>query len=165
MKCEKCDKEAVFHYQSDMNGEKTECHLCADCARAEGYGEMLGFRTEMMASSLSSFFSRPFGGLMSGLFGAPFGSLSTLPDSFLGRRFLVPFPEAPGVNIAAGETAAEKATESGRAGADNIPKDAGGEFRKKRELHMLQHQLRNAVRAEEFEKAAELRDKIRAIEK
>lgn len=176
MKCEKCNNnEAVFHYQSNINGDKTEFHLCADCAKAEGFGEMLEFRPRSM---FDNFFRQPFGGFVNGFFSDPFDSFSRLTDgffrdpfasfdqlanNFFGRRLFTPTLEAPSVNVTVGEP--EKATETEEKVKDNIPKDAGGEFRKKRELFALRHQLRSAVRAEEYEKAAELRDKIRELEK
>jgi len=160
MKCEKCNNEAVFHYQSNINGQKSEYHLCADCAKAEGLGEMLEFRPRSM---FGSFFSEPFGGLMNSFFSDSFRSFDQLTDGFFGRRLFAPTLEAPSVNIAVDEP--EKATETETVKSDNIPEDAGAEFRSKRELHALKHQLREAVRTEEFEKAAELRDKIRELEK
>lgn len=159
MKCEKCNNEAVFHYQSNINGEKTEYHLCADCAKAAGFGEMIDFRPRSM---FENFFREPFG-LMDSFFRDPFGSFGTLTDGFFGRSLLAPTLEAPSVNISVGEP--EKATQTEEKQADNIPSDAGEEFRKKRELFALRHQMKVAVRAEDFEKAAELRDKIRELEK
>lgn len=157
MKCEKCENEAVFHYQSNINGEKTAYHLCADCAKAEGFGEMLKFRPNSM---FDNFFKEPFGVLMGSFFREPFGSFT---DGFFGRNLIAPTLTVPEVNISVGES--EKATESEPRKTDNIPKDAGAEFRAKRELHVLKHQLRAAIQTEEFEKAAELRDKIRELEK
>jgi len=157
MKCEKCNNEAVFHYQSNVNGEKTEYHLCADCAKEQGLGEMLFLRPHSM---YESFFREPFGGFMSGFFREPFSSIG---EGFFGRGSFTHGLSEPGVNIAVGEP--EKATVSEHVKTDNIPEDAGEEFRARRELHALKHQLRAAVHAEEFEKAAELRDKIRELEK
>lgn len=159
MKCEKCNNEAVFHYQANINGEKAEYHLCADCAKAEGFSEMLDFRPRSM---FENFWREPFGGLMESFFREPFGSLT---DGFFGRSMFAPTltATAPSVNISVGE--GEKTTEPEEKAKDNIPKDAGDEFRKKRELFALRHQMKAAVRAEEFEKAAELRDKIRELEK
>ncbi|NLH01611.1 MAG: hypothetical protein GX488_06910 [Clostridiales bacterium] len=157
MKCEKCGNEAVFHYQSNINGEKSEYHLCANCARAEGFGEMLDFRPRSM---FDNFWRDPFGGFMDGFFGSPF---SPLTDGFFGRRLFAPTLTLPSVNISVGWP--EKTTECECGRSHNIPEDAGDEFRKKRELHALKHQLKAAIKAEEFEKAAELRDKIRELEK
>lgn len=174
MKCDKCEKEAVLHYQSTVNGEKSEYHLCADCANTEGFGDMLNFRPHSMVDSFFSdpFFSRPMS-LMDSFFGSPFGSLS---DGFFGRGLLAPTLTMPHVRIRIdqpeGGACAEGnscscglATENADQKADNIPKDAGEDIRKKRELHALKHQLKAAVHEEKYEKAAELRDKIRELEK
>ena len=47
---------------------------------------------------------------------------------------------------------------------DKIPQDAGDEFKSRRELIALKHRLKAAVRDEDFEKAIELRDRIKAME-
>lgn len=153
MKCEKCSNEATFHYQSNINGEKTETHLCADCAKTEGFGEILSYRP---SSVFDSFFSEPFGSLMGSFFSEPFGS-------FMGRGLLAPTMTLPQIKVIVGDT--DTSTKAEEKSADNVPEDAGEEVRSRRELMVLKHQLKTAVRAEEFEKAAELRDKIREIEK
>lgn len=159
MKCEKCSSEAVFHYQSNINGDKTEYHLCADCAKSAGFSDILEFRPRSM---LDSFFRESFG-LMDSFYKDPFGSFGTLSDGFFGKSLLTPTLETPSVNIAVNEP--EKATETEEKAKDNIPWDAGAEIRHKRELFALRHQMRTAIRAEEFEKAAGLRDKIRELER
>ena len=97
---------------------------------------------------------------MGSFFREPLGSLS---DGFFGKSFFAPTMLAPSVNVSVGQS--EKPTECACEGKHNIPEDAGEEFRAKRELHALKHQLRSAIHAEEFEKAAELRDKIRGLER
>lgn len=170
MKCEKCNNnEAVFHYQSNINGEKNEYHLCADCAKAEGFGNILEFRPNSM---FENFWREPFGGMLGSFFSDPFGSLTdgfftepfrTLEDGFFGRSLFAPTIAKPNVNVSIGES--EEKTETAEKGAENIPEDAGRDICRKREIHALKHQLRTAVQAEEFEKAADLRDKIRELEK
>jgi len=157
MKCEKCNNDAVFHYQSNINGEKSEYHLCAECVKAEGLGEMLEFRPRSM---FENFWREPFGGLMGSFYNDPFSSIA---DGFFGRSLFAPTLTMPSVKIAVGEP--DKTTDCGCRCKDNIPEDAGEEIRAKRELHALKHRLKAAVKAEEFEKAAELRDKIRELEK
>ncbi len=174
MKCDKCEKEAVLHYQSNVNGERAEYHLCADCANKEGFSDMLSFRPRSMMDSFFSdpFFSRPMS-LMDSFFGSPFGSLS---DGFFGRGLLAPTLTMPNVRIRIDQPetcscgddkscSCGEATKTAGEKADNIPEDAGEDIRKKRELHALKHQLKAAIHMEEFEKAAELRDKIRELEK
>ena len=157
MKCEKCDNEAVFHYQSNINGEKREYHLCSDCAKKEGFNDMLAFRPHPMYGSL---WRDPFENLTESFFRDSFVALA---DNFFGKELFTPVLASPEIKVAVGETG--KSTESGTAHTDNIPMDAGSEIREKRELQALRHQLRAAVIDEEFEKAAELRDKIRGLEK
>ena len=169
MKCDKCENEAMLHYESTVNGEKTEYYLCEDCARAEGFGGMLDYRPRSMFDSFmrDPFFSRPMS-LMDSFFGSPFGALT---DSFFGGRLAAPTLTLPFVQVKVdGDCCGEKScgcetTEKAGKKADNIPEKADEGLRAKRELHALRHQLKEAVKAEEFEKAAELRDKIRELEK
>lgn len=153
MKCEKCGKEACFHYQSNINGETTEYHLCPECAQAEGFGNMMSMRPRSM---FDSFWADPFESLLGGFFGSPFGGL-------MGGRLMTPTLTLPQINIQVGDPEASTKTQEEK--ADNIPEDAGREIKSRRELMSLKHQLKAAVKAEEFEKAAELRDKIRELEK
>lgn len=44
MKCEKCNQEATFFYNSFVNGRLSHHHYCADCAREEGYAGALDFQ-------------------------------------------------------------------------------------------------------------------------
>lgn len=172
MKCDKCENEAMLHYESTVNGEKTEYHLCEDCARAEGFGEMLDYRPASMLRSFfdDPFFSRPMSLMDSFFGGSPFGALT---DGFFGRGGLMaPTMTLPCVRVKVDEkTEADKkscgceATEKTAGKADNVSEKVNEEMKAKRELHALKHQLHEAVRAEEYEKAAELRDKIREIEK
>lgn len=156
MKCEKCGKEANFHYQSNINGEKTEYHLCSECAQAEGFGNVMSFTPRSM---LNSFWSDPFERSMAdSFFGRPFGMMNRLMGSVMAPVFAL-----PSISVVVGDPQTSTAAESEK--TDNIPEDAGEEIRLKRELASLKHQLRAAVNAEEFEKAAELRDKIRELEK
>lgn len=167
MKCDKCENEAMLHYESTVNGEKTEYHLCEDCARTEGFGEMLDFRP---ASMLGSFFDDPFfsrgRSLMDSFFGgSPFGALT---DGFFGRGLMAPTMTLPAIRVKVDGDACScgcKTTEKAEKKADNIPNEVSAELNAKRELHALKHQLHEAVKAEEYEKAAELRDKIREMER
>jgi len=124
MKCEKCnDREANFHFSSIINDEKTEMHLCDECAR-EAQFEF--FRP--IEAQFELF--RP----MAAAFAAPFGSFSPAPRSTIGRREV------------------------------SIPLDAGDDIRHRRELSALRHQLEEAVKGENFERAIELRNAIKQLE-
>jgi len=49
--------------------------------------------------------------------------------------------------------------------AGNIPASAGSELAFRRELEELKRQLKSAVGAQEYEKAAELRDRVKDLER
>lgn len=154
MKCEKCnEKEATFFYSSNINGEKTERCLCADCAREEGFGGALDYdcsSTGMFGSMLQDFFGSERGLLSSfGSFGLPLRSIMT------------PSVAIPRVNIVIGGGQSSCAREESEM---KIPVDAGEDIKQRRELASLKHQLEEAVKAENFERAIELRDQIKKLE-
>ena len=158
MKCEKCkEKDATFYYSSNINGEVTEKHLCGDCAREEGFGSALDYRpTSMFDSMFDNFF---------GDFFSPRRSLLSAFDSFGSPLRAIMAPALPRVNIVIGQPqeCSERAPLSET--EQKIPEDAGEEVKARREIAALKHQLQEAVAAENFEKAIELRDKLRELEK
>ena len=156
MKCEKCnEKEATFYYSCSINGEKTEKHLCADCAKAEGFGEMFDRRPV-------SAFDGVFDGFFDDFF-APGRSLLSAFDVFGSpvRRMMAPV--LPRIHVVIGEPDTGSQTRS--EAEAKIPEDAGAEVQTRREVAALKHQLQEAVQAENFEKAIELRDKLKELEK
>ena len=149
MKCEKCnEREANFFYTATINGKTMQKHLCSECAAQEGLDKAFDFGRE---DFFGDFFTEPFGIL----------------DSFFPRRSLfgsmMPVMTLPRFLFAPAGTRQE--TPAQEQSETSIPKDAGEEIRTRRELSALKHQLKEAVRTEDFEKAIELRDKIREMEK
>ena len=158
MKCEKCnEREATFYYSCNLNGEKTEKHLCAACAREEGFGEMLDYRpVSTFDGTFDGFFDdffTPARGLLSAfdVFGSPMRRM--MAPALPRLRFVVGAPETESRPQPKSETEAK------------IPDDAGEEVKSRREIAALKHQLQEAVQTENFEKAIELRDKLRELEK
>ena len=157
MKCEKCnEREASFHYSSNINGEKTEKHLCSECAREEGFGGALDYRPMNM-------FDDMFGGFFDDFF-APHRSFPSAFDRFGMPMRSIMAPALPRVHVVIDEpkTAAERNLSEAE---KNIPSDAGADVKSRREISALKHQLKEAVKAEDFEKAIELRDKLKELEK
>ena len=152
MKCEKCnEKEANFFYTVTINGQTTQRHLCSECAAEEGLDKAFG--SFCRESFFGDFFDEPFGMLDSffgrrRLFGGLMPAMRTLPRSL--------FAPAQTSEPAHGPAQEEAETK--------IPVDAGEEVKTGRELKALKHQLQEAVKAQDFEKAIELRDKIRKLE-
>ena len=152
MKCRKCnEREASFHYMTNINGERSEKHLCHECAREEGFAaeldrspiDMLGSMSEAINEMFSDFFSpHP-------IFASPFAEFDRAYRGIIsptGTRSRIAQP---------------KPEESRRS---EIPADAGEEIRRRRETEALRHQLAAAVEEENYERAIELRDEIRRLE-
>lgn len=155
MKCEKCnEREANFFYTATINGETTQKRLCSECAAEEGLDQVFASkRRSAFDSMFDSFFAEPF----------------SLMDSFFGRRSLLdafaPTMTLPRVLFAPVQVRQTTAQETENAAPEkDIPADAGEEVKAQRELNMLKSELEEAVKAENFEKAIELRDKIRKME-
>ena len=157
MKCEKCnEREANFFYTATVNGETAQSHLCLDCAKELGLTK--AFERPLFEDF--SFFGEPLR-MLDGFF-----SSRPLLDSFFSPRSMFGdmFGELrlPSHSPAPSQTAV--AERNAEPSAAKIPQSAGEELRPRRELIALKHQLKAAVRDENFEKAIELRDRIRGLE-
>ena len=158
MLCEKCGKNvATTHIKTSINGVVESHHLCAECA------------------ARSHAVQNQFG--LTDLLGAFFGEgVKSVPAADHRKR-------CPGCGVCFDDIVASgrmgcdrcyetfleqllpslqrmhgKAVHAGKKPSLAAPKD-------KDELGMLKAQLREAVDAEQFERAAQLRDRIREMEK
>ena len=144
MKCQNCGKnECTFHYSYSVNGRTSEVHLCSGCADKLGYSDNVFLSTDTF-----------------------FGGDRLLDDMFSGffRRPLSGFGLMPGVTILpriSVRTAGERTAEAPR---EEKP-DVDPEIQKRREINMLREQMKRAAEAEDYEQAAEIRDKIKNMEK
>ncbi|QOY37498.1 UvrB/UvrC motif-containing protein [Anaerobacillus isosaccharinicus] len=168
MLCHECNKrDATLHFTKILNGNKTEIHLCDQCAREKG--EYIpgsnGFSIHQLLSGLLNFeqalpnspnrapqqieqtcekcgmtlyqFAR------AGRFGCAqcYQTFSTKLDPMLRR-------------VHSGNT-----THVGK-----IPKRIGKDIQLHRKVEKLKQQLQQHISKEEFEEAAKLRDEIRSLE-
>lgn len=186
MLCEKCGKnEATYYYHENVNGKTRTYRLCGDCAKKmEEADELPSFRMDRFFDDFDSFFDEPFlqrpmktlNGLLNGFFGTDraLGSGSgrekkdektcpgcgaTLRD-FATRGAGCPkcfetFAEelAPTVSRAHG-----KAVHTGRA-----PARYRSRIERKRRMEALVEEQREAVKSEDFEKAAAIRDELKKL--
>lgn len=172
MLCEKCKlNEATFHFRENINGAVKEIHLCPKCAAELGYDSVL--------NDMSDF--------------NPFGAMNMGVQNLLGSLFSQELPgdtvhDTKKCSFCG--TTFEQFAQSAMAGCANcyheffndmlpyiqrihgrtrhvgkIPATAGKELKLQRELTSLKKKLNEAVAAQEYEKAAEFRDKIKEIEK
>jgi protein arginine kinase activator len=161
MKCDVCDlRDAVIHVRQMQKSGLQELHLCEECARERGY--LREDETELSVSPL-----------LTGLLG--------------GARPAEP-PQARAACPRCGLTAAEF-RKRGRAGcadcygtfeadlrtmiaqmaarprhAGKLPRDGGEAAERPLDRQALAAELKEAVEREEYERAAELRDRIRSFD-
>jgi len=161
MKCDRCDSEAVVHEIVVVNGEKVEKHLCTACAQEDGLAPVKGSTLTaplaklVMSSSIIAKPPAPAADACSacGATWAEFrksGLLGCAECYDIFEEKLIPLIER------AHEGASEH---SGKA-----PKRSAELIDRRRLVASLRKQLLEAVDAEHYERAAELRDRLRTVE-
>lgn len=153
MKCENCGKnEVTFVYQSNVNGQITEKHLCSECAEKLGYTQKLVAHSQRM---MQNFFG---GGLLDDFF-TPFPSLLGRMNRMLESPFDDFFADMPALGAPA-----EAQQEAQKPQETLLEQDEQNQISKTRQLNALRMEMQKAVREENFERAAELRDQIHSME-
>ena len=185
MLCEKCGKnEATYYYHENVNGRTKTLRLCGDCAeKMEQADELPKLRMDRFFEDFDPFFDEPFlqnpmkalNGLLSGFFGGDRalgagnqrekkekscpGCGTTLRD-FATRGAGCPkcfetFAEelAPTVSRVHG-----KALHTGRA-----PARYRSRIERKRRMEALLEEQREAVKNEDCERAAAIRDELKKL--
>ena len=161
MKCTNCGKNnASYHYRYNINGTVTEAHLCPECAAKMAPSMQPAFGGSgmgMLEGMMRNFMNDDF-----------FGSF--VNDGFFGRSMFTPmmtfgFPAMlmPGIEIRYPSAAPEAdGAESQTAQEQNSQVDP--ELSKRREINALREQMKAAAEAEDYEKAAQLRDQLHKLE-
>ncbi len=157
MLCQNCQtQDAAVHLKQIINGEAIELHLCPDCAAAMGYSDMLGM------------FQLPFGRI----FGAAAGKQNVSAEQHCptcGFTFSdISHSGRPGCpdcyRFFADKLAPSIKKIHGRAvHIGKIPESAGRIAQNERKLRELKAQMEEAVRRQDFERAAFIRDEIKEI--
>ena len=146
MRCEHCGRnEATFHYQTTVNGHTEEAHLCPECAEELGY-------------------STGFGGGFGSMLGDTFGSVFSLLPSMFGG--LGEFFDGPQLTSAARRTLQLiPAPDEPVYETESLLSEAEGTaLRRERERNALNVQLQEAIEAENYERAAQLRDELKKLD-
>lgn len=161
MLCERCNKNpATVHLKTYVNGIMTEKHLCQSCAKETGQLQFWN-----LGNPLSSFFETLLGTmeLKPTLWSAKCRMCNLSFDQFRrGGQLGCPacyteFREElnPIIRRIQGDVVHR----------GKVPKRAGGTLSIKRKIEQLRNKLNEAVSLEEYEKAAEIRDEIKRLEK
>ncbi|MCF6095191.1 UvrB/UvrC motif-containing protein [Microaerobacter geothermalis] len=167
MICQGCgQKPATLHFTKILNGQKTEFHLCENCAREKGEllpGGSNGFSIHNLLSGLLNFEPNPSYGEATSYHQLQCKTCGLTYSQFTkGGRFgcsdcysYFKHQLDPLFRRIHGNT-----SHSGK-----VPARSGGAIKLKRELEKLKQELQQSIAREEFERAAQLRDRIRDLEK
>ena len=153
MKCENCGKNEVsFVYRSSINGRTEEHHLCQACAEKLGYTQKLFNRRPSMRDSFfgnDDFF---------GDFFSPMPSLLGRMNRMLESPFDDFFDAMPAIGAAPVQEVKEEKKD------DLMSHEEQSRFSYLRQLNALKLEQKKAIREENFERAAQLRDEIHKLE-
>jgi protein arginine kinase activator len=160
-KCDKCDNPATIHMTEIIGGEKIEKHLCEHCAEAEG----ITIKANIPISQLLEDFILQTAGDSSGL------AKADVTCDVCGMTF-EEFREhgqfgcpndyeafAPMLGQVLG-SAQDGATQH----VGKVPRRAGEGLQKQNAILRLRSELREAIKNEQYERAATLRDEIKKLE-
>lgn len=160
MLCQLCEKrQATTHIKTILNGELKEYNLCPECANKMGYGSFFG--------GFGFDFDKLFGSFMESVgtgkntkrcqcCGSSFEDIAKSGKVGCAGCYDVFSEELfPSIQRIHGRTC-----HTGK-----LARSAGTEIKIKNEIIKLKNELNEAIKAQEFEKAAELRDSIRELEK
>ncbi|MDD2629180.1 MAG: UvrB/UvrC motif-containing protein [Limnochordia bacterium] len=162
MICEKCNKRmATVHLTKIVNNKKSEMHLCQECAKESGE---LGFTIQPTFG---------FQNLISGLFETSQHNLAVAETNRcpLCGMSITDFRNAGRLGCSQCYRTfdnqllpilhrVQKSTEH----TGKVPNRAGEAIKEKRRIEQLRAQLQEAIAREEYEKAAVIRDQLRALE-
>ncbi len=189
MKCSKCQNEATTHLYQNINGQVTESWLCSECAEKMGVGALGGFGG---FSDLGGF--NAFDSLLGSIFGQPAthrtlsapAKCSVCGSSFadIAKRGRMGCSQCyqqfeAQLRPSLGRIHGSAVHKGKRPGGATPPKAAASPSAaptqkavhgkapaadKASQIASLRTQLKAAVAREEYEKAAQLRDRIKELE-
>lgn len=175
MLCNKCKKrEATTHVKSVVNGKYEEYMLCSACANELGYNNMWGDFTSDFSSILGSFFSNALpertATTRCPVCGSTFHDISQSSKVGCAKCYELFYSDLmPSIKRIHSNTthngkrppqiAQLKSPEKDKSAVDNDKSDINNN-----DIEKLRHELENAVKEQNFELAAELRDKIKEME-
>lgn len=153
MKCEHCGKnEVTFVFQSNVNGQVSEKHLCSECAEKLGYTQKLAAYSQRMTRNL-------FGGGLFEDFFTPVPSLLGRMNRLLEDPFDDFFADMPALGAPA-----EARQQPQKPQETLLEQEEQNQISRTRQLNALRMEMQKAVQEENFERAAELRDQIHGME-
>ncbi len=161
MLCQNCGKyEATTHVKRIVNGESAEAHLCSDCAKALGYNDVFGGFGNTFGDLLGSFFGEPQVSAISSRTircekcGNTFNDIVNSGKIGCADCYVTFYDKLlPSLQRIHGKTRHE----------GKNPTIIKAEVTNVNPIEDLEEQLRIAIDEQNFEKAAQLRDKINEL--
>lgn len=160
MLCQSCEKrQATTHIKTILNGELKEYNLCPECAQKMGYGSFFG--------GFGFDFDKLFGSFMESVgSGKSAKRCQTCGSSFEDIAKSGKVGCAYCYNVFSEELLPSIQRIHGKTShTGKLARSVGTEVKIKNEISKCRYDLNEAIKAQEFEKAAELRDRIRELEK
>ena len=172
MICQECNQRpATLHFTKIINGEKTEIHLCEKCAQEKGNlfiddNGGTGFSINNLLAGLlnmESNFQQPKANSLPKTeeLRCPHCQLSFKEFIRIGKFGCAKCNEAFNDQL---DPILKRVHSGNTAHTGKIPKRIGGALHLKKQISEMKETLKVLINQEEFEKAAEVRDEIRAIE-
>lgn len=160
MLCQSCEKrQATTHIKTIVNGELKEYKLCPECAEKLGYGSFWGGFGLDLDKFFGSFMGSPSSGKNTKRCqecGSSFEDIAKSGKVGCAKCYEIFSDELlPSIRRIHGRT-----SHTGK-----LARSAGTEAKVKNQISKYRDELNNAIKSQEFEKAAELRDRIRELEK
>lgn len=163
MYCQRCNKkEATVHLTKIVNNEKTEVYLCEECAKETGQLPFAG--------------SNPFAfhNLLQGILSPELNSYEQYQQEMKCDKCGLNYREFTKSGLFACARCYDSFSEKiepifkrvhgNTKHNGKVPKRRGGTLRIQREIEELRDDIQKAVYNENFERAAEIRDKIKELE-
>lgn len=168
MKCQKCQKrEATTHIKNVINGETEEYYLCSECAK-----------NDPRAAEIKHSMDFGIGGFLGGIFGgAPNAEYQELGGVHKHEEVCPTCGHSFNTFLRNGKLGCSDCYEVFKSRLNRplrrihgtaehvgkVPHGAGGQISAKRRIEKLESELNAAVLKQDFEHAAELRDKIKEL--
>lgn len=161
MLCQNCQKnEATTHIKRIINGEATQTHLCSDCAKSLGYDSVFSDFGFNFSDMLSSFFNDTQSAMLGSRTlrcekcGSTFNDIVRSGKIGCADCYRTFYDKlAPSLERIHGRTVHEGKIPNGNA-----------ELKAENKITLLRQELNEAVAQQNYEKAAKLRDEIKALE-
>lgn len=166
MLCDRCkQRTATVHFTKIVNTEKYEQHLCEECSKEISqfaFGSHQGFSLNKFLANLINY-DPSFGGVELGYRAERCDNCGLTYTQFtqggkLGCNHCYKVFQNKLDPLL-------KRIHSSRIHKGKVPERAGGKLKVEKEIESLKNELQRLVGREEFEKAAEVRDKIKELER